>query len=74
MRSRLLVLPVMTGLLLLLLAPPAGARPAAPSSWVQLAPDSSPPARAAQAMAYDRAARDVVIYGGYTATSYLNDT
>lgn len=74
MRSRPLVLTVIAGSLLLLLASPAAARPAAPASWVQLAPDSSPPARAAQAMAYDRAARDVVVFGGYTATSYLNDT
>src|SRR5262245_9895907 len=73
MRARPLVLPVVTGLLLLL-AFPALASSHDPTSWVPLGPDSSPPGRAAQAMVYDRAARDIVIFGGYTDTSYLNDT
>src|SRR5207245_11388667 len=50
------------------------ARPLAPSAWVQLSPANAPPPRAAQAMAYDRAARDVVVFGGYDAAAYLNDT
>src|SRR5712691_2660606 len=43
-------------------------------AWMKLRPAASPPARAAQAMAYDRAARDVVVFGGYDAIGYRNDT
>ena len=46
----------------------------AQSTWQQLNPSNAPPARAAQMMAYDPVSGKTVMFGGYTATSYLNDT
>jgi hypothetical protein len=53
-----------------------GAAPgsAAARGWTLLAPPSSPPPRAGHVMAFDPVARDVVLFGGYDDTSYLNDT
>lgn len=43
-------------------------------SWQQVSPPTSPPARAAAAMATDLAAGRVLMFGGYTGSSYLGDT
>ena len=63
-------------LLTLTLFTPLGAAAAdAPSlTWVQLTPPNSPPARGAAAMAYDPVSKRIVLFGGTTATKYLNDT
>jgi hypothetical protein len=63
--------------LLVLFALPAGAAPlkgAPAASWKKLSPAGSPTARAAHAMAYDPVGHDVVMFGGFDATSYLADT
>jgi Galactose oxidase, central domain len=43
-------------------------------TWVQIPTPNSPPARAAAAMAYDPVSRKVVLFGGYDASQYLQDT
>lgn len=43
-------------------------------AWLKVHPASSPTARAGMAMAYDAAGKKVVLFGGFDATSYLNDT
>src|SRR5262249_25969176 len=45
-----------------------------PPSWKKLSPPASPSARAAHAMAYDPVSRKVVLFGGYDAFVYLNET
>jgi hypothetical protein len=48
---------------------------AGPSAvWLKVNPPNSPPARAAMAMAYDGIGKKVVMFGGFDATGYLNDT
>jgi hypothetical protein len=42
--------------------------------WVEMHPMSAPPARAAQAMAYDPASKTVVVNGGYDDAGYRDDT
>ena len=44
------------------------------SNWTQARPQVSPSARAQASMAYDSAARQVILFGGTTATQELNDT
>ena len=45
-----------------------------PERWVRLSPATSPPARSYLAMTYDPASGKIVMFGGYEATGYLNDT
>jgi hypothetical protein len=42
--------------------------------WLKVNPPNAPPARAAMAMAYDEAGKKTVVFGGFDATSYRNDT
>jgi hypothetical protein len=44
------------------------------SAWVELDPATSPPPRFSGAIAYDPATSTVVLFGGFGATSYLDDT
>ena len=62
-------------LLAILLTCPMLASAAGPSVvWLKINPSNVPPARAAMAMAYDGIGKKVVMFGGFDATSYLNDT
>jgi len=60
--------------LLGLLAQSAPAAPPPQLDWTPLTPVTSPSRRAALAIAYDPVAGQVVIFGGYDANGYLNDT
>lgn len=44
------------------------------ATWVKLNPAHHPSARVNAAIAYDPAAQNIVLFGGYDGTSYLNDT
>ena len=44
------------------------------ATWGQLAPTSSPMARAALTMSYDVSTAQMVLSGGYNGTTYYNDT
>ncbi|PYI72392.1 MAG: hypothetical protein DMF02_03785, partial [Verrucomicrobia bacterium] len=44
------------------------------ASWVQLSPASSPPARSYLAMTYDPDSGNIIMFGGFDGTGYLNDT
>jgi N-acetylneuraminic acid mutarotase len=45
------------------------------NAWSKLKPQGPlPPARAAQAMAYDPVAKRLIVFGGYDGTTYYNDT
>src|SRR5438094_5916558 len=67
-----------------LLAPPAGAAPSisgpspaprlASPDWQALHPAHAPSPRAAFAMAYDPSSKRVVLFGGYDAAGYLQET
>ncbi len=46
----------------------------ASGTWRQVYPALSPPARNQAVMGYDAAAGEVVLFGGYTGSAYLNDT
>jgi hypothetical protein len=69
-------------IVLLFLAPNLCAAQAAPQdadavstvTWARLHPTNSPTPRGAPAMAYDPVSRKVVMFGGFTATTHLNDT
>lgn len=50
------------------------AREAAASTWIQLSPAATPPARSYLAMTYDRASQKIVLFGGFDGRGYLNDT
>lgn len=54
----------------------SGATPGVPdtASWVQLSPASSPPARSYLTMTYDPDSGNIIMFGGFDGTSYLNDT
>jgi hypothetical protein len=55
----------------------AGSASAADSrvlNWVQLFPATSPSAREGPMVAYDPVSRKVVLFGGFSGASYLNDT
>ena len=43
------------------------------TAWTQRTPPSSPPVRDSHAMAFDRKRGRVVMFGGYSSTSYLSD-
>jgi hypothetical protein len=43
-------------------------------SWEKLSPSHQPSPRVNMTMAYDPAAKNIVLFGGYDGTSYLNDT
>ena len=43
-------------------------------TWLKVNPASSPSDRSAMAMAYDPVSKKVVVFGGFDATGYLNDT
>src|ERR1700682_611841 len=43
-------------------------------TWKKLSPTKSPSAREGSAMAYDPVGKKTVIFGGSTASSYLNET
>ena len=51
-----------------------GTADAATPTWIKLNPANSPSTRYAFAMAYDPVSQKVVLFGGTTPTSYLNDT
>ncbi len=42
--------------------------------WQKMAPQHHPSARINMAMAYDPAGKNIVLFGGFDGTSYLNDT
>src|SRR2546423_12006726 len=42
--------------------------------WIELSPTNSPPARSYLAMTYDPATGKVIMFGGDSGTTYLNDT
>ncbi len=42
--------------------------------WRNLNPSGTPPARDGQTLAYDPASGQVILFGGFTGTSYLGDT
>jgi hypothetical protein len=44
------------------------------TTWRQLHPATSPPARHNTDMIYDAATHDVILFGGYSGTGYFNDT
>ena len=44
------------------------------TSWIQIATQFSPPARAASQMTFDSGVQKVVLFGGYDGTNYLGDT
>ncbi len=44
------------------------------SSWVQRSPTTSPPARGQHTMVYDAARQRVVLFGGWSSTTYFGDT
>jgi hypothetical protein len=44
------------------------------STWSELSPASSPPARFGAAMAYDQENQEIVLFGGGTMTSIFDDT
>ena len=44
------------------------------SNWTKLSPATSPSARSYPAMAYDPVSKKVVLFGGYGAGGFLNDT
>jgi hypothetical protein len=46
----------------------------ASTNWNQLSPALSPPARSYLAMAYDKASKKIVIFGGFDGRDYLQDT
>jgi hypothetical protein len=48
--------------------------PTGTPSWAQLSPSSSPPARAFGTMAYDAAAGNMVLFGGWAPAGLLADT
>jgi hypothetical protein len=43
-------------------------------TWVRVLPATSPSARAAHAMAYDPVSGKIVLFGGFSGATYLNDT
>jgi hypothetical protein len=43
-------------------------------NWKRLSPPKSPSARAGVAMAYDPVSKKIVVFGGLTASRYLNET
>jgi hypothetical protein len=43
-------------------------------NWTKLSPANSPTARGYTAMAYDAVSRQIVLFGGYDGSKYLNDT
>jgi uncharacterized protein (TIGR03437 family) len=59
-------------ILTLFYAPVAAAQTAV--NWTQQNPQTSPPAREGHAMAYDSGHGQVVLFGGYGGSNYLNDT
>jgi Galactose oxidase, central domain len=50
------------------------ARVALSSTWQQLSPVTQPSARSYLAMTYDHVSKKVVLFGGFGASGYLNDT
>ena len=64
----------MTKSLLILVAAVTLAGSVYASNWKKLSPSKSPSARAYPAMAYDPVSKKVVLFGGFGASSYLNDT
>ncbi|MGB9030442.1 MAG: kelch repeat-containing protein, partial [Acidobacteriaceae bacterium] len=58
----------------LLLLGLATAASSAAQTWVQLNPIASPPARSAAGMVYDAAHGQILLFGGFTFSGYLNDT
>ena len=43
-------------------------------TWLRMNPATTPSARSAMVMAYDPVSKKVVVFGGFDATGYLNDT
>jgi hypothetical protein len=71
----LLPRPAATLMMLAILAPTLTLAAQAQSlTWKKLSPLQSPAARAASAMAYDPVSKKVVLFGGFTANRYLNET
>jgi Galactose oxidase, central domain len=46
----------------------------ASTNWNQISPALSPPARSYLAMAYDKASKKIVVFGGFDGREYLQDT
>lgn len=62
------------GLLVLLALCPIASAADSSSAWRKLALAHNPQARANMAMAYDPVGKNIVMFGGYDGSSYLNDT
>ena len=69
------VVMLLAGLILLPAAAAfAGSSTSPTPTWTQASPATSPPARNGATMAYDPATGNMVLFGGYTGSSYLADT
>ncbi len=44
------------------------------TNWLKMTPSTSPSGRGAMAMVYDGVSQKIILFGGYDAFSYLNDT
>ncbi len=53
---------------------PSASAASSTATWHQLSPTNSPSARNGASMAYDPATGQLVLFGGVTTNSYLNDT
>jgi hypothetical protein len=59
---------------ILFFLPAVGSATASTLAWLKVKSSSSPSARSAMTMAYDPISKKVVVFGGFDATGYLNDT
>ena len=68
--------PAVTGIVIATLFACSMIPPAVASTvtWLRVNPVSSPSARSAMAMTYDPVSKKVVLFGGFDANGYLNDT
>ena len=73
-RHRPLMRPTIVLLAILLSSAIIASAAGATVTWLKVSPPSSPSARAAMTMAYDPVSKKVVLFGGFDATGYLNDT
>src|SRR5580704_15073243 len=73
-RSRILAAVFASLVVMAMIAVPPCAIAAPTVSWTQLSPATSPSARAYPSMAYDPVSKKIILFGGFSAKGYLNDT
>lgn len=73
-RSRILAAVFALVFVIAIIAVPPCATAAPNVSWTQLTPATSPAARAYPSMAYDPVSKKIILFGGFSAKGYLNDT